>query len=61
MLLEDDENEQRTGRVNIQASYSSIISEYRAGLLQWLEKDSRSEDDDFEDRDLDALLFKVHC
>jgi hypothetical protein len=61
MQFEDGEDEQGRGRVNIQASYSSVIHEYRTGLLQWLEKDSESEDNDFEDRELDALLFKVYC
>lgn len=43
-------------RMDIQASYSSVIEDFRAGLLQRL---GRDDVDDFEDRELDALLLKV--
>jgi hypothetical protein len=43
-------------RMDIEASYSSVIADFRAGLLQWL---GRDDVDDFEDRQLDALLLKV--
>jgi hypothetical protein len=43
-------------RMDIQASYSSVIAEYKSGLLKWLEKHSV---DDFEDRALETLLLKV--
>ena len=45
-------------RMDIQASYSSFIADYKAGLLKWLEKDL-SQTDEFEDQELDALLLQV--
>jgi hypothetical protein len=58
--MEDAEKEQEDERLDIQASYSSTISEFKSGLKQWLQKDPLEEgNEDFEDRDLDALLLKV--
>jgi hypothetical protein len=45
-------------RMDIQASYSSFIADYKAGLLKWLEKDL-SQTDEFEDQELDTLLLQV--
>jgi len=59
--MDDDGKVQHDERKNIQAYYSSIIQEFRAGLQNWLGKVPPSaEIDEFEDRDLDALLLKVH-
>jgi hypothetical protein len=58
--MEDAEKEQEDERLDIQASYSSTINEFKSGLKQWLLKDPLEEgNEDFEDRDLDALLLKV--
>lgn len=56
----DAEKEQEDERLDIQAIYSSTINEFRSGLRKWLENEPvEQEDEDFEDRDLDALLLKV--
>jgi len=56
MDLDNDEAE----RMNIRASYSAIIDDYRTGLTKWLQMDpGASSIQDFEDRELDALLLKV--
>ena len=56
MDLENDEDR----RMNLQASYSSLIQDYIRGLEAWLEKEPpASSVDVFEDRELDALLLKV--
>ena len=58
--MEDADKEQEDERLDIQASYSSTINEFKSGLKQWLQKDPLEEGhEDFEDRDLDALLLKV--
>lgn len=58
--MEDAEKEQEDERLDIQAIYSSTINEFKSGLRKWLEKEPvEQEDEDFEDRDLDALLLKV--
>jgi hypothetical protein len=58
--MEDAEKEQEDERLDIQASYLSTINEFKSGLKQWLQKDPLEEgNEDFEDRDLDALLLKV--
>ena len=58
--MEDAEKDQEDEKMDIQSSYSSKITEFRQGLLQWLGKDCQApETEDFEDRDLDALLLKV--
>lgn len=54
------EKEQDDDKMDIQASYSSLIKEFRKFLLQWLKKEPESNEiEDFEDQDLDALLLKV--
>ena len=58
--MEDAERDQEDEKMDIQSSYSSKITDFRQGLLQWLEKEYQSsETEDFDDRDLDALLLKV--
>ena len=58
--MEDAEKEQEDERLDIQASYSYTINEFKSGLKQWLQEDPLEEGNgDFEDRDLDALLLKV--
>lgn len=58
--MDDVEKEKEDDKMDIQASYSSIIRDFRANLLHWLEKENESGGyNDFEDRDLDALLLKV--
>jgi hypothetical protein len=60
LLMEDAEREQEDERLDIQASYSPTINSFKGGLKDWLEKKQASEEnEDFEDRDLDALLLKV--
>jgi hypothetical protein len=54
----DFENEE--DGMNLQASYSSIIQDYKTGLETWLAKEQPvSSIDAFEDRELDTLLLKV--
>jgi len=56
MDLDNDEDE----RTNTPASYSAIIDDYRTGLIKWLQMDpGASSTQDFEDRELDALLLNV--
>ena len=51
--LEDD-------RMDIQGLYSTVITDFRTGLLRWLEQESDSgRVEDYEDREVDALLLKV--
>jgi hypothetical protein len=58
--MEDAERDQEDETMDIQSSYSSKITDFRQGLLQWLEKEYQSsETENFENRDLDALLLKV--
>jgi len=58
--MEEAEKDQEDETVDIQSSYSTKITDFKQGLLQWLEKESQShETEDFEDRDLDALLLKA--
>ena len=58
--MENAERDQEDEKMDIQSSYSSKITDFRQGLLQWLEKEYQSsETEDFEDRDLDAVLLKV--
>jgi tubulin-specific chaperone D len=58
--MDEVEKEQDEERFDIQASYLTVIKEFRSGLLQWLAKESQSgEIEEFEDRSLDALLLKV--
>jgi hypothetical protein len=46
--------------MDLQSSYSSIMRDYRINLIQWLEKQSEANEiEDFEDRDLDAILLQV--
>lgn len=59
--MEDAEKDQEDEKMDIQSSYSNKIADFRQGLLQWLEKEYQPPStEDFEDRDLDALLLKVH-
>lgn len=59
--MEEVEKEQDEDRMDIQGSYSSAISEFRNRLVNWLEKEPQVGEtlEDFEDRELDALLLKV--
>lgn len=59
--MEEVEKEQDDDRTDIQGWHSSMISEFKNRLLEWLEKEPQVEEtvEDFEDRDLDALLLKV--
>jgi hypothetical protein len=50
-------NDGHDERVDIQAFYSNVIAEYKGGLQAWLQED---QEDEFEDRELDALLLKAH-
>ena len=44
---------------NIQGYYATVISEFKEGLSRWLEKETENETiEEFEDRELDALLLK---
>jgi hypothetical protein len=52
--------EQDDETMDIGASYGTVIKEFESGLHRWLEKETLAGDaDDFDDRELDALLLKV--
>ena len=59
--MDDANNEQEEDRLDIQAHYSKIIADYKVGLEKWLKNEGPriGEIEDFEDRELDALLLKV--
>jgi hypothetical protein len=50
------------GRMNLGASCSTIIQEYKTSLETWLQKEPPdSSIDALEDRELDALLLEVRA
>ena len=54
------EEEEDSDNLNIQTDYSEILREFKTGLLEWLKSDiEATENEDFEDQTLDALLLKV--
>jgi hypothetical protein len=58
--MEEADKEQDEDSMDIQGSYSDTIQDFRKGLLKWLEKEPQPGDfEDFEDRELDALLLRV--
>ena len=59
--MDEVEKELDEDKTDIQGWHSSMISEFKNRLLEWLEKEPQVEEtvEDFEDRELDALLLKV--
>jgi len=59
-MMEDGNNEVEEDNFDIQAYNSKIIKDYRDALENWLYKEEKvGEIEEFEDRELDALLLKV--
>lgn len=58
--MENGDKEQQNDGIDIQGLYSTVITDFRTGLLRWLEQEPDSTRiEDHEDRQVDALLLKV--
>jgi len=58
--MENGDKEQDNDGVDIQGLYSTVITDFRTGLLRWLEQEPDfTRVEDHEDRQVDALLLKV--
>ena len=58
--MDEEEKDREEEKGNIQGYYATVISEFKEALSRWLEKETENETiEDFEDRELDALLLKV--
>jgi hypothetical protein len=59
-MMEDGNNEADEDNFDIQAYHSRVIKEYEESLQRWLASNEKvGSIEDFEDRELDALLLKV--